>query len=72
MKKTVNEHGEQIISMTLEERGPLTNEEIIMLQDARKREPVFDEDCPPMSESMHRQVQSQIAAKRRMRQASGS
>ena len=66
MMKYVNEHGEHMVQMTLDERGPLTDEEQAMLRRAAEKAPVFDEDCPPMSEALHRQIQTQIAKKRRM------
>ena len=66
MNKYINEQGEHMISMTLDERGPLTDEEKEMLRKARQKSPVFDEDCPPMSDALHRQVQNLIAAKRKM------
>ena len=68
MKRYVNEHGEHMVQMTLNERGPLTDEEKEMLKRAREKAPVFDEDCPPLSEALHRQIQSRIARKHRMMQ----
>ena len=50
--------------MTLDERGSLTEEELRMIREARRRAPVFDEDCPPMPDAMHRQIQADIARKR--------
>ena len=65
MKQTINEFGEQVITMTLDERGPLSQEELQMLRNAQTMDPVFDEDCPPMPEEMHLEIQRNIANKRR-------
>ena len=66
MKKYTNEHGENIVQITLDEIGPVTEEDREMMRKARLKEPFFDEDCPPMSEALHRQAQSLIAQKRRL------
>lgn len=39
-----------IIRTTLEERGPITPEEIEMLKKTEKMPIVFDEDCPELTE----------------------
>lgn len=61
MPRIINEYGETVVRMTLNERGPLTDEERRMLRETRNRAPVYDEDCPPMPETMHRQIQMDIA-----------
>mgnify|MGYP006988905376 CR=1 FL=1 len=60
MPRTINEYGEAVVRMTLNERGPLTDEERSMIRKARDRTPVYDEDCPPIPEAMHRQIQMDI------------
>ncbi len=49
MRTTINEYGEQVVTMTLEERGPLTQAEKDMIRSAQLRPSVYDEDCPPMT-----------------------
>ena len=66
MKKCVNEHGEHMVSMTFDEIGAVTEDDREMLRKAREMQPVYDEDCPPMSEDMHRAIQKQIAQKRKI------
>lgn len=61
MPRTINEYGETVVRMTLNERGPLTDEERRMIREARSRTSVYDEECPPMPEAMHRQIQMEIA-----------
>ena len=62
--KTINEYGETVVTMTLNERGPLTESERQMIREARNRTPVYDEDCPPMPAAMHRQIQRDISNRR--------
>ena len=64
MTKAINEFGEQVVTMALSERGPLTEEELKMIHEARSRTPVYDEDCLPMPEAMHRQIQMEIAKRK--------
>ena len=61
MRTTVNEFGQEVVTMSLSESGPLTDEEQLILREARDRAPVYDEDCPPMPEAMHRQIRDEIA-----------
>ena len=61
MRTTVNEFGQEVVTMSLSERGPLTDEELRILREARNKPPVYDEDCPPIPEAMHRQIRSEIA-----------
>ena len=61
MSKTINEYGEEVVRMTLNERGPLTDEERRMIREALGRPPIYDEDCPPIPRAMHRQIQMDIA-----------
>ena len=63
-RTVVNEFGETVVTMTLQERGPLTDEERRMIRNARNMSPVFDEDCPPMPDAMRRQIEEDIASKR--------
>ena len=64
MPRTVNEYGETVVTMTLDERGSLTEDERQMIRAARNRTPVYDEDCPPMPSAMHRQIQRDISNRR--------
>ena len=66
MKRYTNEHGENIVQITIDEIGPVTEEDIEMMRKARLTDPVFDNDCPPMSEALHRQAQNLIAQKRKL------
>ncbi len=61
MNSTVNEFGEKVVTMSMKERGPLTDKELHMLADARIKERVFDEDCPPIPEAMHEQIRKDMA-----------
>ena len=67
MKKYINEYGEKIVQITLDELGTITDEERELVRNARKSEVVLDDpDCPPMSEDMHRHVQNIITEKKRL------
>lgn len=68
MKKTVNEFGEQVVTMTLSERGPITEKEINEIRAARKRVHEYDEDCPPIPEAMHKQIRDGIARRNESKQ----
>ena len=61
MKKIiVNELGERVVTMNLEDRGELTKDEIEMLN---KDIPyVYDEDCPPMPKEMSAAMDRAIAS----------
>ena len=63
MRSYIDEHGNKIVRMTLEERGPLTVEQKERLRNARNLLQAYDPDCPPMSEKMHKRIQEKIEAR---------
>lgn len=70
MKKTVvNKYGEQLVVMDRSDRGPLTDEERIMLANMDSVVDEADEDCPEMPEAMIEQMQRDIAQRRDARRA---
>ncbi len=65
MTRYTNEYGEHMVRMTLSELGPVSEAELDALRVRRQQGVNLDDpDCPPMSESLHKQAQ-QIAAQRR-------
>ena len=68
MLRMINEYGETVVTMILNERGPLTDEERQMIHEARNRGPVYDEDRPSMPGAMHTQIQMDISNRRAGRQ----
>ncbi len=64
MNSSVNEFGEKVVTMSMKERGPLTDKELNMLDEARKKGHVYDEDCPPIPDAMHEQIIKDMAVKR--------
>ena len=64
MKKlTLNEYGEQVVTMEKKDRGPLTEEEKQMIADLDNFDDVYDEDCPPMPVEMVEQMKKDIKAR---------
>ena len=66
MRTYIDDHGKEIVEMTIQERGPLTEEQKERLRNARNIPQEYDEDCPPMPEDMHRAIQSMITEKRKI------
>ena len=67
MKKTViNEYGEEVVTMDLADRGPLTDEERRMIEGMDSVEDVYDDDCPEMPDAMKIQMRLDIAARERI------
>ena len=66
MRTYIDDHGHEIVEMTIQDRGPLTEEQKQRLRNARYMPQEYDEDCPPMSEDMHRAIQKMITEKRKI------
>ena len=67
MKETViNEYGEEVVTMDLSDRGPLTDEEQKMIEDMDSVEDIYDDDCPEMPDAMKIQMRLDIAARQRV------
>jgi hypothetical protein len=61
MKKlTLNEYGEQVVTMEKSDRGPLTEEEKQMIADLDTFEDMYDEECPPIPAEMAEQMKKDI------------
>ncbi len=68
MKKlTINEYGEQVMTMKKSDRGPLTQEEKQMIADLDSFEDEYDENCPPMPTEMAEQMRKDIETRIRER-----
>ena len=67
MKRFINEHGEHIVQITLDELKPITNEDRDMVKQARKEKPLYDKDCPPLTDDMLKQAEDIIAGRRARR-----
>ncbi len=61
---SVNEYGEQVVTMKRSDRGPLTDEEEQMIANLEGFEDKYDEDCPPMSEEMIEQMRKDIEVRK--------
>ena len=64
-RSVVNEFGERVVVMELNDRGPFTAEEIEMMNNLEGFIDGDDEDCPPISEAMICQMRSDIANKKK-------
>lgn len=63
MRRTyIDEHGDTIVQIDAEDLGPLTQEQIAMIERAAKKPITYDEDCPPMSEEMKARMRERIQA----------
>ncbi len=60
MRSSVNEFGEKVVTMSMKERGPLTDKELNMLAEARNKGHVYDEYCPPIPDAMHEQIRKDV------------
>ena len=67
MRKYINEYGEHMVEMTLEELGPITDEEREMAKQARNMPQNYDSDCLPLSEAMRKRAEEMIVARKKMR-----
>ena len=68
MRQTItNENGETIVRIDSSDRGPLTAEEIDMINRMDDIVDEYDEDCPPMPEAMMIQMRNDIESRRRSR-----
>ena len=66
MKRSIiNEFGESVIVIDSSDRGPLTDEEIKMMENLEAFTDEYDEDCLPMPEAMVSQIKSDIANKKK-------
>ena len=65
MREYINEHGEHMVQVTLEELGPITDEEREMARQAAIMPQPYDPDCPPMSEEIHNRIMNKIAARQK-------
>ncbi|MBQ8946113.1 MAG: hypothetical protein IJ058_04785 [Lachnospiraceae bacterium] len=65
--KSTNEFGEQVITVTLEELGPITDDEKAMIANARKMQQSFDQDCPPIPAEMHSQIRQDTETRKKQR-----
>ena len=63
-REIINEHGEQVVTMDRSDRGPLTDEEKDMIARMDEFNDEYDEDCPPMPETMAVQMRKDIASRR--------
>ena len=71
-RTTINEFGEKVVVMDGIDRGALTEEEKEMIRKLDTFEDEYDEDCPPMPETMMMQMRKDILAKRKARESDGS
>ena len=72
MKRTVtNEMGEIVVMMDRSDRGPLTEEELEMINQLEDFVDEEDDECPPMPEEMFVEMERDTDARRRIRAARG-